>query len=63
MKISELVNLLEEMKNKYGDVEVKLAEVEKGENASDRYGIGFGLKVGEIEIKALQDHIKTGCLY
>jgi len=63
MKISELIALLEEMMKKQGDVEVKVAEVEKGNNASDRYGIGFGLKVGETEIEALQDYIETGCLY
>ena len=63
MKISELIVLLEEMKKKHGDVEVKVAEVQKGNYASDRYGIGFGLKVGEIEIEVLQDYISTGCFY
>lgn len=64
MKISELINLLEEMKKKQGDVEVKVTEVEEGDNASNRYGIGFGLKVGGMEIEALQDYVvKTECYY
>jgi hypothetical protein len=63
MKISELIDLLEEMKKKQGDVEVKVAEVEEGNNASNRYGIGFGLKVGEKEIESLQDYIEIGCYY
>ena len=29
MKISELINLLNEMKNEHGDVEVKVVEVTK----------------------------------
>lgn len=56
MKISELINLLNEMKNEHGDVEVKVAEVTEGNNASDRYGIGFGLKVGDKEIETLQGY-------
>jgi hypothetical protein len=64
MKISELIDLLNEMKKQQGDVEVKVAEVEEGDNASDRYGIGFGLKVGETEIEALQGYVvKTECYY
>ena len=39
MKISELIDLLNEMKNEHGDVEVKVAEVTEGNNATDRYGI------------------------
>ena len=56
MKISELINLLNEMKNGQGDVEVKVVEVTEGNNASDRYGIGFGLKVGDKEIETLQGY-------
>lgn len=63
MKVSELIVILEKMKKKHGDVEVKVAEVQKGDCASDRYGIGFGLKVGEMEIEGLQDYIETGCFY
>ena len=63
MKVSELIILLEEMKKKNGDVEVKVAEVQEGSYASDRYGVGFGLKVGETEIEELQDYIETGCFY
>lgn len=58
MKISELIDLLEEIKNEHGDVEVKVAEVVEGDNASDRYGFGFGLKVGEVEIEELQDYVE-----
>lgn len=63
MKISELIVVLKDLKDTYGDVEVSVGEVENGNNASDRYGIGFGLKVGEIEIEELQDYVRTGCLY
>ena len=64
MKISELIDLLNEMKNEHGDVEVKVVEVTKGNNASDRYGIGFGLKVGDKEIETLQGYaVKTDPLY
>ena len=62
MKISELIDLLKEMKNEQGDVEV--AEVTEGNNATDRYGIGFGLKVGDKEIETLQSYVvKTECYY
>ena len=64
MKISELINLLNEMKNEQGDVEVKVAEVTEGNNATDRYGIGFGLKVGDKEIENLQGYaVKTEPYY
>ena len=64
MKISELIDLLKEMKNEQGDVEVKVAEVKEGNNATDRYGIGFGLKVGDKEIETLQSYVvKTECYY
>ena len=64
MKISELINLLNEMKNEQGDAEVKVAEVKEGNNASDRYGVGFGLKVGDKEIETLQSYVvKTECYY
>ena len=64
MKISELIDLLNEMKNEQGDVEVKVAEVKEGNNATDRYGIGFGLKVGDKEIKNLQGYaVKTDPYY
>ena len=64
MKISELIDLLNEMKNEHGDVEVKVAEVTEGNNATDRYGIGFGLKVGDKEIETLQSYVvKTECYY
>lgn len=64
MKISELIDLLKEMKNEQGDVEVKVAEVTEGNNASDRYGIGFGLKVSDKEIETLQSYVvKTECYY
>ena len=64
MKISELINLLNEMKNEQGDAEVKVAEVKEGNNASDRYGIGFGLKVGDKEIETLQSYaVKTDPYY
>ena len=64
MKISELINLLNEMKNEQGDVEVKVAEVTEGNNATDRYGIGFGLKVGDNEIETLQGYaVKTEPYY
>lgn len=64
MKISELINLLNEMKNEQGDVEVKVAEVTEGNNATDRYGIGFGLKVGDKEIETLQGYaVKTDPYY
>lgn len=64
MKISELINLLNEMKNEQGDAEVKVAEVKEGNNASDRYGIGFGLKVGDKEIETLHSYaIKTDPYY
>ena len=59
MKISELINLLNEMKNEQGDVEVT-----EGNNASDRYGIGFGLTVGDKEIETLQGYaVKTEPYY
>ena len=64
MKISELINLLNEMKNEHGDVEVKVVEVTEGNNATDRYGIGFGLKVGDKEIENLQGYaVKTEPYY
>ena len=64
MKISELINLLNEMKNEHGDVEVKVAEVTERNNATDRYGIGFGPKVGDKEIKTLQGYaVKTEPYY
>ena len=64
MKISELINLLNEMKNEQGDVEVKVAEVKEGNNVSDRYGIGFGLKVGDKVIETLQGYaVKTDPYY
>lgn len=63
MTIRQLITMLETYEKSLGDVEVTVAEVEKGENASNRYGIGIGLKVGNIEIEELQDYIETGCLY
>ena len=64
MKISELIDLLNEMKNEHGDVEVKVAEVTEGNNATDRYGIGFGLKVGDKEIETFQGYaVKTEPYY
>ena len=64
MKISELINLLNETKNEYGDVEVKVAEVTEGNNATDRYEIGFGLKIGDKEIETLQGYaVKTESYY
>lgn len=63
MKISELIADLKDLEYKYGDVEVSVEEVKNGFNASDRYGIGCGLKVGEIEIEELQVYVHTGCLY
>lgn len=63
MKISELIIRLYELKSQLGDVEVKIAEIAEGANASDRYGIGMGLLVGNTEITELQDYVQTGCLY
>ena len=64
MKISELINFLNEMKNEQGDVEVKVAEVTEGNNAIDRYGVGFGLKVGDKKIETLQGYaVKTDPYY
>jgi hypothetical protein len=59
MKISELIVLLKNLEDQYGDVEVSVKEVKNGNNASDRYGVGCGLKVGEIEIKELQEYVYT----
>ena len=63
MTIRQLITMLETYEKQLGDVGVTVAEVKEGGNASDRYGIGMGLKVGDIEIKELQDYIQTGCLY
>ena len=68
MKVSELIELLENLKAEHGDVKIVIDEVENGNKASDRYGIGMGLQLikedGEkIEIKAMQEYVQTGCLW
>ena len=63
MKLTDIIEKLQQLKNTYGDVEVKIDEVKNGPNASDRYGIGMGLIVGDLEIEELQNYISTGCYY
>lgn len=63
LTIQQLITMLETYKKLLGDVEVSIEEVSKGLNASDRYGVGMGLKVGNIEIDELQKYVQTGCLW
>ena len=63
MKLNELIEKFQEMEKLYGNVEVKVDEIKEGDNASDRYGVGIGLIVGDIEIKDLQKYVSTGCYY
>ena len=61
--LNDLIKQLQNMENTYGNVEVQVDEIKEGDNASDRYGVGIGLIVGDIEIKDLQKYVSTGCYY
>lgn len=61
LTIQQLITMLETYKKLLGDVEVSIQEVNYGPNVSDRYGVGMGLKVGNIEIDELQNYVETGC--
>ena len=63
MMLNDLIKQLQNMENTYGNVEVQVDEIKEGNNASDRYGIGIGLKVGNVEFKELQKYVSTACYY
>ena len=56
MKLNDLIDRLLQLQKELGNVEVEIANIEDGNNATDRYGIGMGLKVGDIEVKELQNY-------
>ena len=61
--LNDLIKQLQNMENTYGNVEVQVDEIKEGDNASDRYGVGIGLKVGNVEFKELQKYVSTSCYY
>ena len=63
MMLNDLIKQLQNMENTYGNVEVQVDEIKEGDNASDRYGVGIGLKVGNVEFKELQKYVSTICYY
>ena len=56
MKLNDLIAYLLQLQKKLGNVEVEIANIEDGTYATDRYGIGMGLKVGDVEVKELQHY-------
>lgn len=66
MTLHDLIAVLQKLENELGgNAEVKIEEIEEGYNASDRYGVGMGLKVGNnfVEQKKLSNYTETGCIY